>query len=94
MVLADSIWYNIWYNINNFDYSRAFIRLLIPRSRPAYTTPITAISWPSSSSLGLLLSRSSTSGSTNPKTKRAYYKHSKQSNFIGQKNYIIFIDIF
>jgi hypothetical protein len=89
MVSADSI----WYNINDFDHSHAFTRLPTPRSRPAYTTLTAAISHPLSSSSGLLLSGSNTSGSTGPKAKRAYYKRSKQSNFTGQKNYIIFIDI-
>jgi hypothetical protein len=67
----------IWHNINDFDHSHTLPRLPTTRSRPAYTTPTAAISQPLSSSLGLLLSRSSTSGSTSPKTKHAYYKYLK-----------------
>jgi hypothetical protein len=40
VALADSI----WHDIDNFDYSRAFIGLLTPRSGPAYTIPTAAIS--------------------------------------------------
>jgi hypothetical protein len=39
-VSADSI----WYDIDDFDHSRALTGLLTLRSGPAYTTPTTVIS--------------------------------------------------